>query len=555
MGNSKVYLFFILLGSLFFIPFLGNVHLFDWDEVNFAEISREMIVTNDFLRVQVNFQPFWEKPPLFFWIQVISMKLFGINEFAARFPNAIVGIITLLVLYRMGSFLINKRFGFIWSMAYFGSILPHLYFKSGIIDPLFNLFIFSGIYYFLKFKWKQENIVELTLTKSPIFYLILSGFFIGLAILTKGPVAYLIFLLVLIVYWISARFKLFISIPKFILVSFIASAVMLIWFGIETLKHGPDFVIEFVTYQIRLFSTEDAGHGGFPGFHVIVLLFGCFPASIFAIRGFYKLQLEKKYQQDFRKWMMILFWVVLGLFTIVQSKIVHYSSLAYFPVTFLAALVINGILDKTISFNKWMKFGIISIGLIFSVLTIAVPFIGQNIELLKPLFENNPDGLASLNANGNWTGWEAITGVLIVIVISLFLLYIWKDKVYKAFKFLFLGMACVVFIGLVFFIGRVEMYSQNANVEFCKSLVGKEGYIATSGFKSYVPLFYSQRQPSNNPKSSDIGYLTWEEVDIEVYIIGKKHLEEYWLGVHTVEQIGGKNGFVFFKRKSTKNDL
>ncbi len=555
MGNSKVYLFFILLGSLFFIPFLGNVHLFDWDEVNFAEISREMIVTNDFLRVQVNFQPFWEKPPLFFWIQVISMKLFGINEFAARFPNAIVGIITLMVLYRMGSFLINQKFGFIWSMAYFGSILPHLYFKSGIIDPLFNLFIFSGIYYFLKFKWKQENIVELTLTKSPIFYLFLSGLFIGLAILTKGPVAYLIFLLVLIVFWISVRFKLFISIPKFILVSFIASAVMLIWFGIETLKHGPDFVIEFVTYQIRLFSTEDAGHGGFPGFHVIVLLFGCFPASIFAIRGFYKLQLEKKYQQDFRKWMMILFWVVLGLFTIVQSKIVHYSSLAYFPLTFLAALVIDKILDGRLSFNNWMKFGIISIGLIFSVLTIAAPFIGQNIDILKPLFEGDQDSLASLDAQVNWTGWESITGVLLLIIIGFFLLLIKKDKVYKAFKFLCVGMACVVFIGLIFFIGRVEMYSQNANVEFSKSLVGKEGHIITSGFKSYVPLFYSQRQPNNNPKSSDIGYLTWGEVDNEVYIIGKKHLEEYWQGVHTVEQIGGKNGFVFFKRKSIKNDL
>ena len=157
MRNPNAYLFFVLLGCIFFIPFLGGVHLFDWDEVNFAEISREMIVTNDFLRVQVNFQPFWEKPPLFFWIQVISMKLFGINEFAARFPNAIVGIITLLVLYRIGSFLFNRRFGLIWSMAYFGSILPHLYFKSGIIDTLFNLFIFSGIYYFLKFKLKKEN--------------------------------------------------------------------------------------------------------------------------------------------------------------------------------------------------------------------------------------------------------------------------------------------------------------------------------------------------------------------------------------------------------------
>lgn len=549
MRNSTIYLFFIILGSVFFIPFLGGVHLFDWDEVNFAEISREMIVTNDFLSVQVNYQPFFEKPPLFFWIQVISMKLFGVNEFAARFPNAIVGIFTLLVLYKIGSFLFDKRFGFIWSMAYFGSILPHLYFKSGIIDPLFNLFIFSGLYYFLKFKWKQENLNELTFTKSSSFYLIIAGLFIGLALLTKGPVAYLIVLLVIIVYWISIRFKMFVSFPKFIGFSIVAIAVMLFWFGLETIMHGPDFVKEFIIYQIRLFSTEDAGHGGFPGFHVIVLLIGCFPASVFAIRGFYKINMEKDYQQDFRKWMIILFWVVLVLFTIVQSKIIHYSSLAYFPLTFLAALVVNRILDKEITFNKWMKFGIISIGLIFSILAIVTPFIGQNIELLKPMLEGDPDSLAALDANVNWTGWEAISGVYIILLIGLFFLQFWKDRIFIAFQFLFFGTAIFVFIGLIFFVGRIEMYSQNANVEFCKSLVGKKGYIKTSGFKSYVPLFYSNRQPHNNPKSSDIVYLTWEEVDNEVYIIGKKHVEEYWQGVHTVDQIGEKNGFVFFKRK------
>ncbi|MCD4729549.1 MAG: hypothetical protein K8R74_03035, partial [Bacteroidales bacterium] len=373
--------------------------------------------------------------------------------------------------------------------------------------------------------------------------------FIGLAMLTKGPVAYLIVFLLLIVYWISVRFKLFISIPKFIGFSLVAATVMFGWFGVEIIMHGPDFVIEFITYQIRLFSTEDAGHGGFPGFHVIVLMFGCFPASIFAIRGFYKLQLEKKYQQDFRKWMIILFWVVLGLFTIVQSKIIHYSSLAYFPLTFLSALVINEILDKKIAFNKWMKSGIISIGLLFSILALIISFIGQNIELLKPLFEGDPDGLATLDAKVRWTGWEAITGFFIILIISLFFIQIRKDRIYRAFQFLFFGMAGFIFIGLIFYVGRIEMYSQNANVEFCKTLVGKKGYIKTSGFKSYVPLFYSKRQPNNNPKSSDISYLTWEEVDNDVYIIGKKHLEEYWQGVHTVEQIDDKNGFIFFKRK------
>ncbi len=102
--NSSI----ILIAALFFIPFLGGVHLFDWDEINFAESAREMIESGDYLTVQINFIPFWEKPPLFIWMQVLSMKVFGINEFAARFPNAICGIVSLLVLFNIGRKLIGR---------------------------------------------------------------------------------------------------------------------------------------------------------------------------------------------------------------------------------------------------------------------------------------------------------------------------------------------------------------------------------------------------------------------------------------------------------------
>jgi 4-amino-4-deoxy-L-arabinose transferase-like glycosyltransferase len=97
-----------VIAALFFIPFLGRVHLFDWDEINFAECSREMLKLDDYTRIYVNFKPFWEKPPMFFWMQSMSMKIFGVNEFAARFPNAICGIVTLIVLYICGTRLYDK---------------------------------------------------------------------------------------------------------------------------------------------------------------------------------------------------------------------------------------------------------------------------------------------------------------------------------------------------------------------------------------------------------------------------------------------------------------
>src|SRR5580698_1675321 len=96
MSSYLRYMVIILLAALLFIPFLGHVHLFDWDEINFAESAREMIQTGNYFNVQINFVHFWEKPPLFFWLQVLSMKTFGVNEFAARFPNAVCGIVTLV---------------------------------------------------------------------------------------------------------------------------------------------------------------------------------------------------------------------------------------------------------------------------------------------------------------------------------------------------------------------------------------------------------------------------------------------------------------------------
>jgi hypothetical protein len=545
--NIRNYLIFTFLGALFYIPFLGGVHLFDWDEINFAEISREMIRTGDYLTVQVNYQPFWEKPPLFFWIQVLSMKIFGINEFAARFPNAVTGIVTLLVIYKTGTKLFNQRFGFLWALAYFGSILPMLYFKSGIIDPLFNLFIFLGLYNIIITIRKRNSLSE-NFTRSRLFYLISGGVFTGLAILTKGPVAYLIVILVLAVYWAMNKFKPVISIADLFSWSLVSLLVVSVWFGVEIAHHGFWFINEFIDYQIRLFSTEDAGHGGVPGYHFIVLLFGCFPASVFAVRGFRNIKTEQGLQEDFRKWMLILFWVVLILFSIVQSKIVHYSSLAYFPVTFLAALAITQMIEGKIQLGRGVKILLSIVAGAFTVAAIVTPWIGMNIELIKPLFRNDPFAYASLNARVNWTGLEMIPGILLSVIVIIAMVQFKKERILRGVQTLFFGTALFVFLGLIFFIGRVEMYSQNAEIEFCKTLQGKDCYVVTSSFKSYAQYFYARVQPQDNPKYTDLKWLIYEDVDKDVYIIGKKPVEEHWRTVWTVKELGEKNGYVFFKR-------
>src|SRR6218665_85781 len=193
MNQDRIKQLLVVLGAaVLFIPFLGQVHLFDWDEVNFAECAREMLVTKNYLRVQIDFQPFWEKPPLFIWMQAFCMHLFGINEFAARLPNAIMGIVTLSTIFYIGKRVVSERMAWWWVLLYAGSWLPAFYFKSAIIDPTFNFFIFISFYQVFLIRNGAQGLL----------HALLAGAFLGMAVLTKGPVAILVALLSLTVYLI-----------------------------------------------------------------------------------------------------------------------------------------------------------------------------------------------------------------------------------------------------------------------------------------------------------------------------------------------------------------
>jgi len=553
--STKLTLGIAFIGAMTYLPLLGKVHLFDWDEINFAEAAREMLILDDYLRVFINFQPFWQKPPLFFWLQVLSMKVFGVGEYAARLPNAICGIITLVLLFRIGIRFHSIRFGMLWAGAYFGSTLPLLYFKSGIIDPWFNLFIFLGIYHFILFYWKKEQFEGIELPQNPVVYLFTGGIFIGLGMLTKGPVALLLAGLTMGVYWVYKRFKFYVSIPQIIIFLLASCVVGAAWLGLETLKNGDAFVREFFTYQYRLFSTPDAGHKGFPGYHVVVLLFGCFPASIFALRALIKApESGSGHLQDFQRWMKYLFWVVLVLFSVVQSKIVHYSSMAYFPLTFLAAIVMLQMKEGKIFLDRWMKIGLTGISVLTALICFTIPIIAKNPEWLKSVL-HDPFAKGNLEAEVNWTGWEVLPGILMILVIGLFLTYYKKEKRTVSLGILYAGNALFVVLALIFYVKRVEGYSQRAAIEFFKSKAPEDCYIITYGYKSYAHLFYAAKRPVSNPRSYDQDWLlNAPDVDKPVYVVAKIHRAETLRANTLLQEVNTKNGFVFFKRNKPPNE-
>lgn len=540
-------LFIALAVLVLFVPGLGNVHLFDWDEINFAEIAREMIVLDNYSRVHINFEPFWEKPPLFMWMQVVCMKLFGVGEFAARLPNAICGFFSLLVLYRIGKQEEDRTFGIIWVLCYLASILPHLYFRSGIIDPWLNLFIFLGLHYFITAIRELESASGNGHRKA-----LLGGVFIGLAMLSKGQVALIILgLSVGVHFLIGARSGISNAVqglkqilPLALLLLGSSILITSLWFGYEIIVNGPWMVEEFIRYQYRLFSTPDAGHGGFPGYHFVVLLVGCFPASVFAIQEMLRKSEGNPKRSAYRKWMLVLFWVVLILFTIVKSKIVHYSSMCYFPLTYLAALSVTRIWKERSQFG-WTRFLLGGIGSTIALVVIALPWMAMDIEVFRLLFEKDPFAAANLNANVKWTGWESAPGVLLFVgLLSAHFLH--GAKRIRT-SLITVALVCTLFIPLTlyFFINRIEGYSQNAAVEFYESKQGEDCYVITEGFKSYAHLFYSRSQPKEKPMSRD--QLLNGQADKPVYVVTKVNYQGSMNGFEMLER---KNGFVFWRKRS-----
>jgi 4-amino-4-deoxy-L-arabinose transferase-like glycosyltransferase len=550
LNKTSTILLIAIFSALLFLPFLGRVHLFDWDEINFAECSREMIKLDDYTRVYVDYKPFWEKPPMFFWMQSTAMKVFGITEFASRLPNALCGIVTLIVVFVCGSRIYDRKFGVLWALAYGGSLFPNMYFKSGIIDPWFNLFTFLSLYNLILYHWKK-NKFDKELRHNQLYYVLWSGIFMGLAVLMKGQVSLMVFLLCLGSYFVYNRFKIYFNWWYALLFLVIAFLVTSTWYGYETIKRGPWFINEFLKYQWRLFRTHDADQAGFFGYHYIVLLIGCFPASILAIPSFFRSKYNGRYDRDFKNWMVILFWVVTILFTIVQSRIIHYSSMAWFPVTFLAAYSIYKWERNEKTYKKYVGVLLGVLGGLISLLILGVAIIGLNVKRLAPYVDDS-FARGNMEANVHWNGFEGGIGLLMVVCLVLGIRYLSKHNFTAAARSLFVGTAIVIFFASAIIVPKVERYSQGAAIDFFIARQGEDCYVHTLGYKSYGDLFYTHKEKPTNPNANDQQWLLTGQIDKPVYFVTKVDRVQHWENqpqYPDIKELYRKNGFVFMKRE------
>jgi len=334
--RNYVFLFF---GSiLFHLAGTWSLPLIDRDEPRFAEASREMIERADYVVPYFNNQLRLDKPPLAYWAQAVSYRIFGENDFAARFPSVVAAALTALLIFTWGVRTGGEKVGWLAAIIFTLSLQTFLHAKAAVADMW--LVFFMTIAHWSGFELIQRSTLNQgagaskppwAIWNSPflVFYLALAFGF-----LAKGPIAWTPLLTVgaIIIYsrdWpLARRFKI---LPGILLML----AIVALW-GIPALlqTHGEFFTVGIGRHVIgRSFATME-GHGA-NSLGVYLLLLPFYFVTIFVSFFPWSIKLPWLSKNLWRrrdsidKYLITGVAIIFVIFSLIRTKLPHYTLPAF----------------------------------------------------------------------------------------------------------------------------------------------------------------------------------------------------------------------------------
>ena len=183
MALRTKYLFILLAaGALLFLFKIGERDLWEPDEARYAVVTLEMQQGGNWIVPHLNGAIYAEKPPLFFWLVHLSVFFLGENSpLANRLPSALAGLVVIILTFLFGERLFNSRTGFLSSLVLATCFFFPQLSRWMMLDSLFTLFFLLTLFCFYLGYEKEERRRR---------YYGLAGLFIGLGVLTKGPLVY-----------------------------------------------------------------------------------------------------------------------------------------------------------------------------------------------------------------------------------------------------------------------------------------------------------------------------------------------------------------------------
>ena len=306
---------------------MGGLGLTDRDEGSNAEAAREMLETGDWISPTLNYEPRFAKPAFTYWLISGSYTLFGINEFAARFPSAISGLCVLLLQYAFVYRWLGAPLAFLSSIMLLLNIEFLAINRMVITDP--ELVVFTTLAGYSCWHGLHDS------TKNRRWWFLSFYLAMGFGMLVKGPVGIIIPLVGVIPYLtLTRQWK-----------SFWQKGFLIVGTGLVIVVAAPWYVAMFQIHTEAYWAAAQAnttgrfmnpmeGHGGTLFFYVPILLLGFFPWSAFLLSMLYQsLKKWKAYwkgkefstkEADLEFFLSI--WVVglLIFFTLSATRLPHY---------------------------------------------------------------------------------------------------------------------------------------------------------------------------------------------------------------------------------------
>ena len=331
-----------------FVYETGSYPLIGVDEPRYAETAREMLEKHDLVTPYCHYQPRYDKPVFFYWLEALSIKAFGFNEFAARLPSVLAGTGMVALAYLLGSI---QGFGLIAAGIIATTLEIVVASKLSITDITLCFFISATIAFFFLGYVNQDSYRR----KFAFHRKTSSNWFISMFImaafgmLTKGPVAVLLPILVIIPFLLYEKnlLRCIEDSTKEMLSGLIGFLLITLpWYiSVHIATHGKFTTSFFINHNLDRYTSTVSNHHGPIWFYIPVLIIGFFPwisVLVPAIKASLKesssVQLSSRFSSSaltkFCLWWAL---VVFIFFSIAGTKLPTYILPIYLPLSIIVA--------------------------------------------------------------------------------------------------------------------------------------------------------------------------------------------------------------------------
>lgn len=369
--------FFLTLAVFISFFKLGGLLLFDVDEAVYSAATREMLETGNYITPSYNYEPFYDKPILFYWLQAFAFKLLGTTEFAARSVSASFGVALAAMTFFFVKRLYGQTAGILTGLCLLLNLEFFAHSHAAVLDATLTFFITASLCsFYLGFhqgKAKSLHVASLTFPPSNYWYL-LSWVSAAMACLTKGIIGILFPSMIIFFYLMSVRelreIKQLLA-PRFV---FIFLAIASPWYIAQFSTNGWDFFNAFIIkHHFKRYTGVITGQSGPLYYYMLVILIGFFPWVAFLPNAIYKCFKEKGIYLFGTIWFLAIF----IFFSFAGTKEPSYILPALPAMAIMTGLIMNNLAERKMEKN-WLYIScgfLIIISLLMAITYFSLPAI------------------------------------------------------------------------------------------------------------------------------------------------------------------------------------